>query len=376
MSSFVNMDLKSDSESDDSDFVPEASRHSDDSCSDAEKDSKVRGNKGKLRKVSKQKSERKMGGIFLEDENTKYTNSEHQESRIDEFEQEKKEREELKEKKRTDDLWADFQRDTSSIGNSKHKYKEHSNETNSCVSGGLGAFSLLGQPKRNSQSKTNPSIIKKSQNKSIMSSIFEEFENKAISKPENERKAPNLANNPIPQVPKNISSIFEGNVIKEANKSEESDSKFRDGNDKPESTCNLNGNKITVTKKFDFAGECVEVTKQVNKDSKEAQRFLKTEKEKKVQDGTSFSAQKRGSSGLSSIMGVISGKQPKMGCLDKSKIDWDKFTDEQGIKEELNTHNKGKDGYVEKQMFLDRADYRRFEIERAAREKTRKPLNK
>ena len=120
----------------------------------------------------------------------------------------------------------------------------------------------------------------------------------------------------------------------------------------------------------------MEVTKQVNKDSKDAQRFLKTEKEKKNQDGTSFSAQKRGSSGLSSIMGVISEKKPKMGCLDKSKIDWDKFTDEQGIKEELNTYNKGKDGYVEKQMFLDRADYRRFEIERAAREKTRRPLNK
>ena len=375
MSSFVNMELKSDSESDDSDFVPEASRHSDDSGSDVENSSKVRGNKGKLKKVPKQKSARKMGGIFLEEENTKSTNSERQESRIDEFEQEKIERKELEEKKRSDDLWADFKRDTSSIGNSKDKYKEHSNETNSSVSGGLGVFTLLGQPKRNSQSKTNPSVIKKSQNKSIMSSIFEEFENKTTSKPESERNAPNLANNLMPQGQKNISSIFESNVVSEPKKSDESDSKFTAGNDKPESTCNLNGNKITVVKKFDFAGECVEVTKQVSKDSKEAQRFLKTEKDK-VQDGTSFSAQKRGSSGLSSIMGVISGKKPKMGCLDKSKIDWDKFTDEQGIKEELNTYNKGKDGYVEKQMFLDRADYRRFEIERAAREKTRKPLNK
>ena len=32
--------------------------------------------------------------------------------------------------------------------------------------------------------------------------------------------------------------------------------------------------------------------------------------------------------------------------------------------------------YVEKQQFLERADYRRFEIEKAAREKSRKTFNK
>ena len=44
--------------------------------------------------------------------------------------------------------------------------------------------------------------------------------------------------------------------------------------------------------------------------------------------------------------------------------------------EELTTFNKGKEGYVEKQMFLERADVRQFEIERAAREKTRKSFMK
>ncbi len=33
-----------------------------------------------------------------------------------------------------------------------------------------------------------------------------------------------------------------------------------------------------------------------------------------------------------------------MGTLDKSKMDWNKFVSEEGIKEELETHNKGKDG--------------------------------
>ena len=45
-------------------------------------------------------------------------------------------------------------------------------------------------------------------------------------------------------------------------------------------------------------------------------------------------------------MGVISGKKPKLGTLDKSKMDWNSFVQEEGIKEELQTHNKGKDGQV------------------------------
>ena len=57
-------------------------------------------------------------------------------------------------------------------------------------------------------------------------------------------------------------------------------------------------------------------------------------------------------------------------------MDWDQYVAKEGIKEELETFNKGKDGYVEKQMFLERADHRRFEQEKAAREKTRTPLNR
>ena len=109
------------------------------------------------------------------------------------------------------------------------------------------------------------------------------------------------------------------------------------------------------------------VTKEVEKDSKEAKQFQKAQEKQQ--------AQKR-PSGLNSIMGTISGKAPKMGTLDKSKLDWNKFVNEEGIKEELVTHNRGKDGYVEKQQFLERADVRRFEIEKSAREKSRKTLNR
>jgi hypothetical protein len=36
--------------------------------------------------------------------------------------------------------------------------------------------------------------------------------------------------------------------------------------------------------------------------------------------------------------------QAKMGCLDKSKLDWEQYVEEEGIKEELTTFNKGKHG--------------------------------
>jgi hypothetical protein len=47
---------------------------------------------------------------------------------------------------------------------------------------------------------------------------------------------------------------------------------------------------------------------------------------------------------LVSIISAIDGKKPKLGTLDKSKMDWDKFVKEEGIKEDLETFNKGKDG--------------------------------
>ena len=48
-------------------------------------------------------------------------------------------------------------------------------------------------------------------------------------------------------------------------------------------------------------------------------------------------------SGLGKVMNAIN-KKPKMGCLDKSKMDWDQFVGKEGIKEELETFNKGKEG--------------------------------
>ena len=102
---------------------------------------------------------------------------------------------------------------------------------------------------------------------------------------------------------------------------------------------------------FDQIGLLRRITKEVDKDSKEAKKFLK-DKEKSDPNASSSSGSSGGAGvskrpgGIASIMNVISGKKQKMGCLDKSKLDWNNFVKEEGIKEELETHNKGKDGYI------------------------------
>lgn len=56
-----------------------------------------------------------------------------------------------------------------------------------------------------------------------------------------------------------------------------------------------------------------------------------------------FSRLKR-SSGMSSLLGKIGAKKQKMSTLEKSRLDWESFKEEEGIGEELATHNRGKEG--------------------------------
>lgn len=71
--------------------------------------------------------------------------------------------------------------------------------------------------------------------------------------------------------------------------------------------------------------------------------------------------------GLSSVLGQL-GKKTKISVLEKSALDWKSFKSAEGIDEQLQTHNKGKDGYLERQDFLQRTDLRQFEIEKDLRQ--------
>lgn len=122
----------------------------------------------------------------------------------------------------------------------------------------------------------------------------------------------------------------------------------------------------TVTEIFEFAGEKIEVQKQVKADavsSKIAGASTHTK-------STGIPQQKpRG--GLSSVLGQL-GKPNKLSVLQKTNLDWDGFKQKEGIDEELQTHNKGRDGYLERQDFLQRTDVRQFEIEKSMRQTTRR----
>lgn len=77
------------------------------------------------------------------------------------------------------------------------------------------------------------------------------------------------------------------------------------------------------------------------------------------------------STGLGSLLNQL-GKKKKISVLEKSQMDWKSFKQDEGIDEQLQTFNKGKDGYLERQDFLQRTDVRQFEIEKSLRQSTRR----
>ncbi|KAI8519889.1 Craniofacial development protein 1 [Branchiostoma belcheri] len=137
--------------------------------------------------------------------------------------------------------------------------------------------------------------------------------------------------------------------------------------------------KVTVTKVYDFAGEEVKVSEEVDADSVEA-TSTPPPPDERTRDSSSTSSgpvpQQSSSTavprlgdpqvkrpvggGLGSVLSKIS-KKPKMSTLVKSKLDWDTYKKEEQIEEDLAIHNRGKEGYLERQAFLQRTDLRQFE---------------
>jgi hypothetical protein len=106
--------------------------------------------------------------------------------------------------------------------------------------------------------------------------------------------------------------------------------------------------KVTITQTFNFAGEEVKVTKEV--DAKNVPIV-------------------KGSKGLESVLSKIKG-QKKMTSTQKSALDWNQFKEKEGIEQEL--QHAAKDGYLEKVAFMERTDLRQFEKEKELRDEMRK----
>jgi len=372
MSSFVNADFASDSDSDDGDFDPTKELGheavSEEENSGDEENPGANASK-RSKKGKKSDSKRNAGCFQFESSNDKES-----ETMKEEFKKEKEELEQIATQKKNDDIWTDFLKDVGPVKKAKKS------GGSSGAGGGLGAISSLSKPKKYPENNSKAKSKTKSVVKSSIDSLFDTIEsgNKIEKVEEIKDDAANDTSNPKGGLPKSLmSSIFASAKTKPPTK-EEADDITNEKSVQNSKNDDQDSGKMKITKVFDFAGEAVEVTKEVEKDSKEAKQFIKQQEKissnEAAQPSSTLTIGQKRPGGLGSIMGVISGKTPKMGTLDKSKMDWNKFVDEEGIKEDLQSHNRGKDGYVEKQMFLERSDHRRFEIEKAAREKSRKNL--
>lgn len=135
--------------------------------------------------------------------------------------------------------------------------------------------------------------------------------------------------------------------------------------------------KKIITEIFEFAGERVEVKKEVKITDEKPTASSEASSSKanaKPEPNQPFNRPRSsGGSGLSSVLGQI-GKKNKLSILEKTKLDWGGFKANEGIDEELQTFNKGRDGYLERQDFLQRTDLRQFEIEKNLRAANRKKL--
>lgn len=99
--------------------------------------------------------------------------------------------------------------------------------------------------------------------------------------------------------------------------------------------------KVKITKVFQFAGEEVEVEKEVPADSAEARLTLQPSSS----EAPKINNARRGLGGIGSVLNQL-GKKPKISTLEKTKLDWDRYKKEENIEDELAAYNKGKDGYV------------------------------
>jgi hypothetical protein len=86
---------------------------------------------------------------------------------------------------------------------------------------------------------------------------------------------------------------------------------------------------------------------------------------------TSVEKPKPKMSGMAGLLGKLK-EQPKISTLEKSRLDWNEFKKEENIEEDLTTHTRGKQSFLERAAFLNRADNRQFEIEKDLRAKERR----
>ncbi|KAF7720136.1 Uncharacterized protein PECH_001150 [Penicillium ucsense] len=147
---------------------------------------------------------------------------------------------------------------------------------------------------------------------------------------------------------------------------------------------------VKIKRTYKFAGEMITEEKVVRKDSAEAKAFLSGENAEftEVLDGD----RAKGMRDLRRPLRKFSrfdpnppdtikkswerqaitdagadATGPKINTVEKSRLDWAQYVDKAGIKDELRTHSKAKEGYIGRMDFLGRVETKRDEEARQAR---------
>lgn len=118
-------------------------------------------------------------------------------------------------------------------------------------------------------------------------------------------------------------------------------------------TVKVETNKTVVTEVLDFAGEEVSIEREIDASSVKENKAATIPAAKKQPFGrimpgatlkrTVPTAASGSGPGLGSILNQL-GKKKKLSVLEKSQLDWKSFKQSEGIDEQLQTFNKGKDG--------------------------------
>lgn len=147
---------------------------------------------------------------------------------------------------------------------------------------------------------------------------------------------------------------------------------------------------ITIKRTYKFAGEIHTEEKTVPKSSAEAQLWLSQQQVSKPEvlaaDGRvvqrplrTYSRFDPNLSNLDAFKSSWVGqnaqntnfKGPKLNVVEKSKMDWAVHVDSEGLKDELETHAKAKEGYLNRMDFLRDVEQRKENEAREARLKAR-----
>ena len=169
MSSFVNADLGSDSDSDDGDFDPTKELgHEAVSEEENSGDEENHSAASKKSKKEKKSGSKRNTGCFQFESSYDTLN----ETMKEEFEKENEEIQKIATEKKNDDIWTDFLKD---VGPVKKAEKPGGS---SVAGGGLGAISSLSKPKKipGNNSKVVVSSLAKSKTKTTKSSIDSLFD--------------------------------------------------------------------------------------------------------------------------------------------------------------------------------------------------------